>query len=290
MTSWDDIRKDYIQQNGQVKLKDFAKAHNVKYSTLRSRKNRENWEKDIVATEDATQQTKPKSVATKKHNQITKKPETVAKAVEGIEEAELTEKQRLFCLYYVKSFNATQSAVKAGYSKGTAHVIGHENLRKPKIAAEIRRLKGSMTEDIFVSATDVLRKYIEIAFADITDYLSFGREEVFVGLDDCGDPITKELNVVKLRDSSNVDGSMISEVSQGKDGIKLKMLDKMKALEKLELYFDLFPDKWKRKIEEEKLKLSARKAGEEDEGDGADDGFIEALKGEVSEAWSDEET
>lgn len=54
-----------------------------------------------------------------------------------LDDAELTEKQSLFCLYYIKSFNATMAAIKAGYSPDTAHVIGHENLRKPNIKAAI---------------------------------------------------------------------------------------------------------------------------------------------------------
>lgn len=289
--AWQRIKEEYINCNGAVLLKDIAKKYSVNYSTLRSRKNRERWDDEIknVATNNATQRN---NVATPDK----KTKEIASKAVEKLEDAELTEKQRLFCLYYVKSFNATQSAIKAGYSADTAHVQGPRLLGNVRVKEEIRRLKGSMTQDIFIDAMDVLKKYIEIAFADVTDYVTFGQREVqamgasgpiYEGEDK--KPVMKTINYVDLKESNEVDGTILSEVSQGKDGVKVKLLDKMKALEKLELYFDLFPDKWKRQIEEEKLKLAARKAGEDDNEENIDDGFLEAIKGEVSEVWSDEE-
>jgi phage terminase small subunit len=52
---------------------------------------------------------------------------------------ELTGKQKLFVSEYLKDFNATRSAIAAGYSAKTAAVIGHELLRKPKIQEAIRK-------------------------------------------------------------------------------------------------------------------------------------------------------
>jgi phage terminase small subunit len=45
----------------------------------------------------------------------------------------LTPKQRKFCDYYIETGNATESAIRAGYSKNCATEMGHENLRKPHI-------------------------------------------------------------------------------------------------------------------------------------------------------------
>jgi Terminase small subunit. len=125
----------------------------------------------------------------------------------------------------------------------------------------------------------VLQKYIDIAFADITDFVEFGREEVPVMAmfgpvidKETKKPLTKMINTVKFKQSTDVDGTIISEVSQGKDGIKIKLSDKMKALEKLEKYLDLLPDHHKRRMEEEKLKIEQQrielekiKAGPKDE-------------------------
>lgn len=66
----------------------------------------------------------------------------------------LTDKQRLFVAEYIIDFNATQAAVRAGYSKDTAFAIGHENLKKPKIAEFIgtalaeREQRTQITQDL----------------------------------------------------------------------------------------------------------------------------------------------
>ena len=68
----------------------------------------------------------------------------------------LTEKQNQFILEYMKDLNATQAAIRAGYSKKTAKVIGHENLTKPYIA---ERLKKEMDNEEKVK--EAKRKEIE---------------------------------------------------------------------------------------------------------------------------------
>lgn len=60
--------------------------------------------------------------------------------------AKLTLKQQKFCEEYAASGNATQAAIAAGYSKKTAYSIGEENLRKPDIIAEIKRLSQRATK------------------------------------------------------------------------------------------------------------------------------------------------
>lgn len=90
---WNSSKEEYIKLNGNVKLKEFAEKYGVKYSTLGSRKNRENWNNKInknVATKSATQQ---KSVATK--NKIKKKEPVAEEVKEVLGNTKLTDKQRL---------------------------------------------------------------------------------------------------------------------------------------------------------------------------------------------------
>ncbi|MBP3928098.1 MAG: terminase small subunit [Peptostreptococcaceae bacterium] len=54
-----------------------------------------------------------------------------------MEVSKLTEKQKAFADYYIESFNATQSAIRAGYSVDCARSIGYENLTKPHIKSYI---------------------------------------------------------------------------------------------------------------------------------------------------------
>lgn len=86
-----------------------------------------------------------------------------------LDDKELTEQERLFFLYYVKYFNGTQAALKAGYAKSSAHVTSSWLLRRERIASYIREIKGEMVKSIFVEAMDVLNEYIKNAFADITN-------------------------------------------------------------------------------------------------------------------------
>lgn len=250
----------YKESNGEKPLVEIADELCISDSLVRKWKSQDNWDDQLNGNVTIRIPKKKGNVTKRKVTPNTKK------VIEQLENSNLTDKQRLFCLYYVKSFNATMAAIKAGYSKDTAYQIGHENLRKPEISAEIKRLKGRMQEDVYVSAIDVLNEYIKIAFSDITDFVSFGKREIQVDVDEDGNPVTSEVNYVDFNDSKVIDGTLISEVKQGRDGISIKLVDKMKALEKLEQYFDLFPDKFKRRIEEEKLELAKMKLNaEEDE-------------------------
>jgi len=64
-------------------------------------------------------------------------------------------KHELFVEEYLIDLNATQAAIRAGYSKKTAHVIGPENLGKPVIAAAVTRAQGDGTE-----RTNITQDYV----------------------------------------------------------------------------------------------------------------------------------
>ncbi|MDD9312654.1 terminase small subunit [Cytobacillus firmus] len=294
--NWDEIRKEF--ETSKVTLKTLAEKYDVKIGTLKSRKSREGWTRDPTK-KDAT---KKQKVATSNQKDATKKERVINEYATSevtldnfLEDSDLTEKQRLFCLYYVRSFNATQSAINAGYSKVTAHVQGPRLLGNVKVREEIKRVKQHMTNELFIEAVDVLNKYIKIAFSDITDYLTFGQREVPVMgafgpvKDEDGNQVMKEVNYVDFKDSGFVDGTIISEVKQGKDGVSIKLEDRKWALDKLDRYFDLLPDHFKRRIEEEKLKIAHHKAfGANEEEEYEDDGFEAALNATTSEVWKDD--
>ena len=71
----------------------------------------------------------------------------------------LTDKQKAFCDYYLETLNATEAAIKAGYSKKTARKIGSENLTKPVIKNYIDcRLKE--LEDARIAKVDEVMKFL----------------------------------------------------------------------------------------------------------------------------------
>lgn len=69
----------------------------------------------------------------------------------------LTAKQKMFCKEYLIDLNATQAAIRAGYSEKTAGVIGDENLKKPYISAEIQRLMNKRSDRLEISADSILK-------------------------------------------------------------------------------------------------------------------------------------
>ena len=223
----------YLQ--GQ-KLVEIASQLSLPEGTVRSWKNRYNWDCNVAKDQC--------NVAKGKKTEKNEKREAAEREVDQvIENPELTDKQRLFCIYYIRSFNATKAYQKAyGCNYENAMQNGSRMLRNDKVKAEVLRLKQERLNREFLSESDIFQKYMDIAFADITDYLEFGTEEVPVmaiyGPVKVKDPetgeekaLTKVINKVHFKSSSDVDGTIISEVKQGKDGASIKLSDRMKALE-----------------------------------------------------------
>ena len=85
--------------------------------------------------------------------------------------AKLTDKQKMFCLEYLIDLNATQAAIRAGYSVKTAKDIGCENLAKPNIQSRIQELKAERVKSIAIDAKYVLKRLVEIDSLDVMDIL-----------------------------------------------------------------------------------------------------------------------
>lgn len=83
----------------------------------------------------------------------------------------LTDKQEMFCREYLIDLNATQAAIRAGYSEKTANEQGAQNLAKLSIAQRIIELKAERNERVEVNADYVLRRLIEIDEMDVLDIL-----------------------------------------------------------------------------------------------------------------------
>ena len=77
--------------------------------------------------------------------------------------AKLTDKQRTFVAEYLVDLNATQAAIRAGYSVKTAGSIGEENLRKPEIQAAIAKAQAERAEKTQRTALDVLKDIQDVS-------------------------------------------------------------------------------------------------------------------------------
>lgn len=243
----------YKKYKGNIQNREISQKLNVPEKTISGWKCKDKWNQKMNGVlQKNTEYSEPKKnrkkdVAIEEVNQI-------------IENSELTDKQRLFCIYYVRCFNATKAYQKAyECSYETAMANGYKMLRNTQIKSEIHNLKQTRLNREFLTEEDIFQKYIDIAFADITDFLEFTTEEVPVmsmyGPVKVENPETgqKEVlkersNVVRFKDSSMVDGTIISEVKQGRDGASIKLADRMKALQWLSEHMDLATEEQKARI------------------------------------------
>lgn len=269
MPNWEEIQKEW--ETTKITLAALAEKHDVKLGTLKSRKSRD------TANGSSWVRCAPKKDATKekKDATTTKRMQPKMKDKEPVVESDnLTDKQRLFCIYYIKYFNATkayQKAYECDYM--TAQSIAYRLMGNDGVKAEIARLKVERASGMLLSADAVLQKYIDIAFSDIGDYVK-----------------SDDGYLVMLKPLEEVDTSIVSEISNTENGPKIKLADKMKAMEVLAKYTDLIPDHFKRQLEEEKLKIAHAKVfGLDNQEEHEDDGFNEALDATTSEVWGDVE-
>jgi len=280
----------YKAHNGDIKLKDIAEQLGISEGTVRGWKNKDSWDDRLEAESNGTFQSKqPKNTErsvkkkTKKMQRSKETPEAEPQATvqfEIVPSDGLNSQQLLFCLYYTKYWNATKAYQKVyGCDYASAMSNGSRLIRNDKVRKEIHRLKAELANDIMLDAHQVLQKYIDIAFADITDFVDFGLREVEepmldgmggVILDDDGNPRmqTYKVNTVHFHDATEVDGTIITEVKKGKDGVSVKLADKMTALAMLSKYTDLLSDEQLKRLREEKLKIDIAKIRSETKGAG----------------------
>ncbi|MGN0416943.1 terminase small subunit [Anaerostipes faecalis] len=278
---------DYV---AGMKYKDIAAKYDVSINTVKS------WKKRYAWSRDKKECTKKGCTQNKK---CAHKKEAVAEDVKQVvENDQLTDQQRLFCLYQSRMFNYTKAYQKAypGCSYASAAVLGSRLMKNTAIREEIEQLKQNQLNREMLKQEDIFQKYMDIAFADITDFVSFGRENiqvigafgpVMVENEETGEKevLEKEVNTVKFKQSEEVDGTLITEVKQGRDGVSIKLADRMKAMQWLADHMDIATEKQKAEIEQIKAKTAIMSGTSEE--DIEDDGFIDALKAEVSNVWED---
>lgn len=141
----------------------------------------------------------------------------------------MTPKQQRFCDEYLVDLNATQAALRAGYSKKTAYSIGVENLRKPEIQAEIQKRQNRLRNKLEITQEKVLRELAAIAFANGSDFAKVVNDGLFASVKMIP---TDELPPEKL--------PAIAGIKANQYGVEVKLHDKVKALEQLGKYLGLF--------------------------------------------------
>ena len=244
-----DKAHDIYKANPGIELIEIASQLNVPVATVRSWKSRDDWECNATQRNATMQRNvKPIDDGTK----------------ETMLNENLTHEQRLFCIYYSKSFNAAQSYQKAyqcTYDNACSHAW--ELWKNEEVKKEVNRLNQLKAEQISIGEKDLLELHMRIAFADMGDYASFGMKEVQTEVGSIN------MSSVDLKDSANVDTQLIKEVKQGKDGISIKLLDRCTSMDWLDRYFLLNPlDRHKVEYDNAKLELERKKMEPDNPSDG----------------------
>lgn len=143
----------------------------------------------------------------------------------------LTKKQKLFIEEYLIDLNATQAAIRAGYSPDTAYSIGNENLNKPVIRARIDQALAERSKRTGINADRVIEELAKIALLNITDVIN-ADDATIKGEANRED--TAAILSVKVKKIPTEDGEIVER--------EVKMNDKIKALELLGKHLGMFKD------------------------------------------------
>lgn len=267
----DRARELWEQSKGKRTLASIAGELDIPLPTVKSWKQRDAW---------GAKTRNPEKDASKRLKDASRKRRASANTAIArvVEQAEgLTDVEKDFCAHFVGCYNATQAAWRTGrYSTyHSASQNGYDMLHRPAVQAEIKRLKEIKRAAILADADDIVELHMRIAFADITQFVEFGRETVDVmGMfgpvtiktkdpvtgEEVEQTLTREVNTVRFKEHGQVDGAVLAEVKQSKDGASVKLADRQKSLDFLAQYFLLNPmDKHKVEFDRRRLELEQQK-------------------------------
>mgnify|MGYP003262716988 FL=1 len=146
----------------------------------------------------------------------------------------MTKKQKRFVEEYLIDLNATQAAIRAGYSPDTAQQMGSENLSKPVIKNAIDKVIAERSRRTGINQDRVIQEIAKLAFLNPIDVIDMDEAT-----------IKGEAN----RDDTACIASVKVKVIPGEDGNiterEVKTYDKLKALELLGKHLGMFTDKLK---------------------------------------------
>ncbi|WP_273952541.1 terminase small subunit [Leuconostoc mesenteroides] len=233
MKKYEEAEQDYLSG---LKYKDIADKYGVSISTVKSWKSRY-WKSNDVVTKD-------KQVA-KKVAKVAKKRAT-EKAVDGLSNSGLTDKQKSFVLEYLRISNATQAYINVyDVPYSTARVSGSRMLTNDNIQNEIECLRKAKLQELSVGVFDLMEDMVVEARADIGDYIDFGRYDVLhvdaegdVKLDTDDNPEVFHKSWLQFKDKDKLDTKPIKSMRIGKDGPVVELHDRSKARQELLSYLD----------------------------------------------------
>lgn len=165
----------------------------------------------------------------------------------NVKKSKLTAKQKRFCEEYLIDLNATQAAIRAGYSEKTANTIAAQNLAKRNIQEYLSGKQQKRSERTEITADKALLELAALAFTDRTE---LARVKYVQARDAFGQPIFDEqtgkpllMATVELTPTEELSPNarkVVAAVKQGRNGVEVTSYDKIRALELLCRHLGLF--------------------------------------------------
>ena len=157
----------------------------------------------------------------------------------------MTKKQKRFIEEYLVDLNATQAAIRAGYSPDTAGSIGSENLKKHEIRARIEKAIAERSKRTGINQDRIVMELAKIALLNPKGLVNFDEATI---KEDAADEDVAAVASVRVKRFPTKDGEGVER--------EVKMYDKTKALELLGRHLGMFKDKVEVSgLDEEKKKL-----------------------------------
>lgn len=150
---------------------------------------------------------------------------------DGESVVKLTAKQERFVEEYLVDLNATQAAIRAGYSPDSAGTIAGENMKKPQIRARVDTAIAKLSTRTGVNQERVIRELAKVAFVNAADVIDFDTATIASG---ASREDTAAIASIKVKTIPTADGEGVER--------EIKVADKLKALELLGKHFGMFTD------------------------------------------------
>ena len=164
----------------------------------------------------------------------------------------MTAKQQRFCDEYLIDLNATQAAIRSGYSEKTAYSMGQRLLKNVEVQKYIQERKQDRVERTEITQDMVLKELANIAFSNAADYARVIEKQAMVEvegnmvpvLDEDGNPVTYRTVEAELTENLTEDQKKaLSVIKKGRDGFEVKPYDKVRALELLGKHLGMWTEK-----------------------------------------------
>lgn len=216
MENYQKAESDYM---AGMKYKDIAEKYGTTINTVKSWKKRYSWNRKEGAHNAG------KGCTQKKKGAPTQAVQIEDGTRETLQNDELTPEQQMFCIYYSRTFNATQSYQKAyNCSYDTANAHGYVLLSRGVVKSEIERLKELKRQQIVAAAEDIVELQMRIAFADMGEIAQY------------------DSTIIRLKDSKETDTQLVRKIKETQNGVSVELEDRQKAIDWLTKYFLMHPE------------------------------------------------